>query len=75
MTTINRTFYGRGYFNFQIIKIIKHTIPVMSLLVDKCHNIEVDEKKSLQIVPYMAEYFSTQYTSRSNAIKRKRWSY
>ena len=57
MTIINRTYYGKGYFNSQIIKILKHTIPVMSLLVEECHEIETNQFNNIQIVPYIADFF------------------
>lgn len=68
--------YGRGHFNYLIIRYIRFLVRTLQRLVEDCHSYE-EQHDMMQhhIVPYLYEFFPIQYTSKSNAIKRKIWTY
>lgn len=70
----NYVHYGKGYFNFNIIRYIRLTCTLLEDLVEKCHDYEVNHGLTKTvIVPFLHHFFPLQFTAKQDALKRKRW--
>lgn len=70
----NYVFYGKGYFNFNIIRYVRFACTVLENMVGRCHEYEMNNGMTQTIVvPYLHDFFPIRYTSKKSALKRKRW--
>ena len=74
LQTINYTHYGKGYFNYNIIRYIRFICSVLEDLVEKCHEYEWQNGMTQTIVvPYLHHFFPIRHTPKESALRRKRW--
>lgn len=71
---INYIYYGKGYFNYNIIRYVSFACTVLEGLVERCHEYEVKNGLTRTVVvPYLHEFFALRFTAKQDALKRKRW--
>ncbi|RDL43015.1 hypothetical protein DN730_16040 [Marinomonas piezotolerans] len=70
----NYVYYGKGHFNFNIIRYMRLACTLLESLVEKCHEYELSRGLTKTVVvPYLHHFFPLQFTSKQDALKRKRW--
>jgi hypothetical protein len=74
LTQLEIMLASRGYCVWTIIRIIKPIHCTLEKLCRIAHEMEIEKKLEKPIVPHLEEFFPYAYTSKSDAIRRKRWT-